>query len=213
MILQLPDGPPVPSWSRAAIHDTVAHIVSQRAYARNPQSSLLDRLTEWLGDLIARVLQSLGGVPHGRQIATGAAIVIALLVVARLVLASRLRSEDVALASGARARRVSTTDAWREADALARAGRHTEAAHALYRATLTLLAANGLVRLHESKTSGDYARELRAGGSVVHRAFRRFGAHYDRIIYGVGHCDAAGYAALVADARPVFDAPLVERAA
>ena len=213
MMLQLPGGPAVPSWSREAIHDTVAVIARQRGYARDARSSLLERFFQWIGDLFELLTQSLGSVPHGRRVAAVLAIVLAVLVLARLLFASRLRSEEAAGAAPRRAGRLTTTEVWREAESLAAAGRHTEAAHALYRATLTLLAANGLVRLHESKTSGDYARELRRLGSSVYEAFRTFGARYDRIIYGTGSCDAAGYAALVAAARPVFDAPPRERAA
>jgi hypothetical protein len=105
------------------------------------------------------------------------------------------------------------TDSWREAEALAKSGQFTEAAHSLYRATLNVLSANGLVRLHESKTSGDYARELRRRGAPAHTAFRRFGARYDRIMYGTGVCDAASYDALLEDARAVAASHAHERAA
>ena len=57
-------------------------------------------------------------------------------------------------------------------------------------------AAAGTIRLHPSKTSGDYARELHAGGSPVHGEFRQFGRRYDRVLFGVGTCDAATYATL-----------------
>ena len=213
MMFQLPGGPAVPSWSRAAIHDTVAAITRQRGYQRNARASLLERFFDWIGGLFERFSQSLGEVPYGRRIATVLAIVLAVLVLARLIFAARLRDGADTGAAPRRAVRVTTTEAWREAESLAAGGRYTEAAHALYRATLTLLAANGLVRLHESKTSGDYARELRRRGSPAYAAFRRFGARYDRIIYGEGRCDERGYRELVEAARPVFDAPPGERAA
>lgn len=213
MMVQLPGGPAVPSWSHAAIHDTVAAITRQRGYLRNARVSLFERFVDWLGGLFERFSQSLGSVPYGRQIATVVAIVVVVLVLARLLFAARLRDGGEVGDAPRRAARVTTTEAWREAEALAANGRHTEAAHALYRATLTLLSANGLVRLHDSKTSGDYARELRRRGSPAYAAFRRFGSRYDQIIYGQGRCDARGYRELVDLARPVFDAPPGERAA
>ncbi|HUQ82697.1 MAG TPA: DUF4129 domain-containing protein, partial [Gemmatimonadaceae bacterium] len=79
---------------------------------------------------------------------------------------------------------------------LAAAGNYTDAAHLLYRGLTERLAASELIRLHESKTSGDYARELRAAGSPVHAEFRQFGRRYDRALFGIGVCDAPTYAAL-----------------
>ena len=61
----------------------------------------------------------------------------------------------------------------------------------------------GLIRLHDSKTSGDYARELLRRGSSSYASFRRFGALYDRIIYGAGVCDATEYATLFVAARAI----------
>jgi hypothetical protein len=194
-------------WPRAAIHDTVAAIVRQPAYHRSVGTTLLDRVWGWIADMYSRLVETLGTVPHGRVVATIAAGTIVLLVVARIVYAARLRGiSAMSLASGrGRSGTSSSADPWREAEQLAAAGQFTEAAHALYRATVAMLAAAGLVRRHESKTSGDYARELRRRGAPAYTAFRRFGGRYDRIIYGTGVCDAAAYDALLADARAVLD--------
>lgn len=211
MLLQAATAPS-PSWPRAAIHDTVAAIVRQLPYRRDIQNTLLDRLLQSIDEAFARLFGALRGVPHGRQAAVVAAVVLALLVVARIVYAARLRTgverRRTVFASGAEA-----ADPWREAEHLAREGRYTDAAHALYRATLAGLAARGLVRLHESKTTGDYARELRRRTAASYAVFRRFGSRFDRIIYGTGSCDAESYDALLADARAVLDAGRSERAA
>ena len=192
-------------WPRAAIHDTVAAIVRQPAYRRSLGTTLLDRVLEWIGDWYSRLVAALGTVPHGRVVATVAAATIALLVVARIAYAARLRGTSaMSLARGRGKQRVAT-DPWREAERLAAAGQFTEAAHALYRATVAILASQGLVRRHDSKTSGDYARELRRRGAPAYAAFRRFGSRYDRIIYGTGMCDAPSYDALLADARAVLE--------
>jgi hypothetical protein len=201
LVLQAPDA----TWTRAAIHDTVAAIVRQPAYHRSLGTTLLDRVLGWIADAYSRLVEALGSVPHGRVVATIAAATVALLVVARIVYASRLRGISTMSLASRRGRSATSSDSWREAEQLAAAGQFTEAAHALYRGTVSLLAAQGLVRRHDSKTSGDYARELRRRGAPAYAAFRRFGVRYDRIIYGTGMCDAPGYDALLADARAVLE--------
>lgn len=201
LVVQVPDA----IWPRAAIHDTVAAIVRQPAYRRSLGTTLLDRVLGWIGDWYSRLVTALGSVPHGRVVATIAAATVGLLVVARIAYAARLRGTSAMSLVRSRSKRGMATDPWREAEQLAAAGQFTEAAHALYRATVAILASQGLVRRHESKTSGDYARELRRRGAPGYVAFRRFGSRYDRIIYGTGTCDAAGYDALVGDARAVLE--------
>ena len=192
-------------WPRAAIHDTVAAIAKQQAYRRGLGSTLLDRMLAWIGDWYSRLVAALGTVPHGRVVATVAAATVAALVVARIVYAARLRGTSAMSITRSRGRRATATDPWREAEQLASDGRFTEAAHALYRATIATLASQGLVRRHDAKTTGDYARELRRRGAPEYTAFRGFGRLYDRIIFGTGTCDAAGYEALLADARAVLE--------
>lgn len=206
--MQAPDA----GWPRAAIHDTVAAIVRQPSYRRGLGTTLLDRPLGWIGDWYSRLVAALGTVPHGRVVATIAAATVALLVIARIAYAARLRGTSTTSIANGRSRRGTAADPWREAEQLAAAGQFTEAAHALYRGTVTILASQGLVRRHEAKTSGDYARELRRRGAPAYTAFRAFGLRYDRIIYGTGTCDAAGYDALLAEARAVLERP-GERAA
>jgi hypothetical protein len=201
LLVQIPNA----IWPRAAIHDTVAAIVRQPAYRRSFGTTLLDRVLGWIGDAYSRLVAALGTVPHGRVVATIAAATVALLVVARIAYAARLRGVSATSLASGRGRSATSTDSWRDAEQLAAAGQFTEAAHALYRGTVAMLATRGLVRRHDSKTSGDYARELRRRGAPAYAAFRRFGARYDRIIYGTGLCDAAGYDALLADARAVLE--------
>jgi hypothetical protein len=166
---------------------------------------------QWIGEAYTRLVEALAGVPHGRLVATVAVCTVGALIVARIAYAARLRGTAVDMPNEIRARGTSATDPWRDAEQLAAEGRFTEAAHALYRAAVVVLASHGLVLLHESKTSGDYARELRRRGSPVHASFRRFGQRYGRIIYGTGECSATDYAALLEDARTL--APAAERAA
>jgi hypothetical protein len=213
MAQHVPPSGGVTIWPRTAIHDTVAAIVKQRAYRRDVARTLLDRILDWLSDIFVRVVNAIGEIPHGRAIATIAFAIVVVLILARVLYSGRLRTSEEDQTLFGRGVSTSSTDPWRDAEMLAANGQFTEAAHALYRAALAMLAVKGLVRLHESKTSGDYARELRRRGAPVHAPFRRFGARYDRIIYGAGECDAMQYAALLDDARALAIVRDSERAA
>lgn len=202
---------PVPHlWPATAVHDTVAAVMRQHAYQRSLRVSLLDRFLAWLADQWRRLAEALGGIPHGRSVAVAMAVVLVAIVVGRIVYAARLREDEVRAARLRVTPRGTTTAPWEEAQRLAAAGRYEEAAHALYRALLQVLVVRERLRLHPSKTSGDYARELRARGSASYASFRQFGRRYDRILFGVGACDAAAYEQLLGDARPVLEG---ERAA
>lgn len=208
MLLQLPPAPADP-WPASAIHDTVAAIVRHRAYHRSLRTSLFERLWTAFWDWVERFFTAVRSTPHAREWTIFLVIAVAALVVARVLYVAKFRGDDVAdhATGGTRRRGV---DHWALATRAAAEGRYTDAAHALYRALLQRLAARERLRLHPSKTAGDYARELRAVGASSYPAFRDFGRRYDRIIYGEGTCDAAGYDALLRAATPLLD---LERAA
>jgi len=86
---------------------------------------------------------------------------------------------------------------------LASSGDYTSAAHALYAAMLESAARQQQIRLHPSKTVGDYVRELRSQSSSLFQRFREFGRSYEVVIYGIGWCDADRYRQLYALAVPV----------
>lgn len=201
--------PPAGPWPASAIHDSVAAIVRQRAYHRSVRASLFDRIAQAFFDWLDRVFGAIRGTPHAREWTIAIVVALAALIVARVVWAAKFRDEDFAerTAGGQRRRGI---DHWAAANQAAAEGRFTDAAHALYRALLQRLAARERLRLHPSKTAGDYARELRAVGAASYPAFRDFGRRYDRIIYGAGVCDAGGYEALLRAATPLLE---LERAA
>jgi hypothetical protein len=204
----LPQGNPAP-WAASAVRDTVAAIAAQAEYRRSLRDSVMQRLMRWLGDVINELFGYFRDSSAGRIVTTSLVVLLVLLVIARIVVAARAGEDETALAF-ARRQRVRSYDPWGDAANFARAGRHTEAAHSLFAAVLQLLAARGEVRPHPSKTAGDYARELRLGGSPRARAFHVFRVRYDRIIYGSGVCTPEEYAALLGEAQPFV--PL-ERAA
>jgi len=180
-------------WPIATIQDTVAAIISQRAYQRSLKATLLDRILDWIAGLLQRFFSSIRTIPNAKWIILGLAIAAVLAISARIWLGSeaeerrrRQRPESVRGAG----------DPWADAERLAAQGDYTAAAHLLYRGLTERLAAADQIRLHPSKTSGDYARELRVRGFPAHNEFRQFGRRYDHVIFGTGTCDAATYAVL-----------------
>ena len=198
-MLQLQSGG---EWPAQAVRDTVAAIARQDAYQRSLGSTLWRRLWQVVSGWIDALFELFAGSVSGRTVTIALLVVLGLLVLARIavvLLASREHDEAGALPASARVR-----DARAEAERMAAAGRFTEAAHALLRALLGSLADRGDVRLHDSKTTGDYARELDRNGSPRRAIFRSFRRRYDRVIYGAGECSADEFAALMRDAEPVL---------
>lgn len=193
----------------AAVRDTVVEIARQAAYRRTIRTSLVQRAWRWLEAMLQRFFDALPELPHARAILIAAVIVLALLVVLRIVYAARLRGEKVGRIHPGRSGRVALLDPAAEARRLAAEGAFAAAAHALYRALLDQVARGERLRLHPSKTSGDYARELRARRSPLHEPFRRFGRHYDRVLFGDTRVTADAYKALLADAEPLLYASKV----
>jgi hypothetical protein len=96
-------------------------------------------------------------------------------------------------------------DPWLEAERLAAAGDFMGASHALYQAVIRRLAGTERIRLHASKTSGDYVRDLRRRGSMLTASFQQFGRRFDRVVFGKGVCTSEDYHALRADALAIPD--------
>jgi hypothetical protein len=188
-------------WPPAAVHDTVASVVNARAFQRSLQMSLAQRLYRWVADGIEALVEFLRGSGPARWIAIGFTVLLVLLVVARFLLAARARTEDIDRDEPGRRGR-SGEDPWRAAERLAAAGQFEEAAHALYRGVVESVARTDRLRLDPSKTSGDYARELRARGSVRQTPFRKFARRFDVAVYGHGGCTAAAITELMQLAEP-----------
>jgi hypothetical protein len=188
-------------WSPAAVHDTVAAVVSARAFQRPLQTSLAQRLFRWVADALDALMDFLRGSGPARWIAIGFAVLLVLLVVARFLLAARAREEDVERGAHARRGRAGE-DPWRAAERLAAAGQFEEAAHAIYRGVVESLGRVERLRVEPSNTSGDYARELRARGSARLAPFRLFARRFDVAVYGHGGCTAEAIADLARLAEP-----------
>jgi len=190
-------------WPAPAVHDTVAAIARQAAYSRTLGTTLWRQLSDWLERMLGDFLDQFRGSSAGRVVTVILLVLLGALVVARFVVAWRSSRED-AVAGDGFVRRGTTPDFWSEAERLAATGRFTEAAHALFAALLTSFAQRGEIRLHASKTAGDYARELARHRNPAQSSFQAFRRRYDRVIYGLGTCDADEYEALLRDARPLL---------
>lgn len=161
-------------------------------------------MLDWLGDLLRRLFGAIPSVPNAKWIILGIAILAVVAIAARFVFANEAEERR----RRARSRTVfGGADPLIEAERLAAAGDYTEAAHLLYRAVTERLAAAEQIRLHPSKTSGDYARELRTRGSSSYQPFREFSRRFDVAVFGHGGCDAV----LIDDLRRLA-APFTARA-
>lgn len=198
MMLQASD------WSNKAIHDTVAAIASQAKYRRSPTSTLWSEVIQWVMDRINEFYRFFAGSGVGRTVVYILAAILVLVMVARIFIAYRdermLKSRTLVRRDGR-----SVIDYLKEAERFAAAGNYTAAGHALFAALLDTLAARGEVRVHSSKTTGDYHRELRRKQSASAPKFQQFRSIYDRLVYRDARIDEQHYRALYEAAIPLLD--------
>lgn len=149
--------------------------------------SLLDRIREWIGSWLQSLFSAIGHSPFAKYTLAAAAVLLVCGILAHLLLGGYVPG-----ASDAPWRRRAhgdDVDAWALAQRLAAEGQYTEAAHALYTALLARVAARVSLRLHPSKTAGDYARDLRGTAPSLFGPFREFARSYEVAIYGLGAVD------------------------
>ncbi|MCE2942914.1 MAG: DUF4129 domain-containing protein [Gemmatimonadota bacterium] len=194
-------GPPDP-WTDQAIRDTVTAITRDPSYGRVASRSLVSRLLGWIGDRLQEILEQFRGNPVLQRVAIALLVLVAVVLVARWVIEWRTSTED-AEADDGRAR-VPGGSPWHLAQREAAAGRFDAAAHALFEAVIAALARQGAVRVHPSKTIGDYARELATRRHPLAGRFRALRQHYERCIYGDRRVTADDYAALLTLAEPML---------
>lgn len=195
---------PPQHWTADAIHDIVAEIVRDRGYRRSVLGSVFGRVAMAIYEALNWLEKTVQRIPGGRTTVITVITVIALLIVARILLASEWRNEGLARRRAGTGK-AGRFDPWSEAERLAASGDYTAAAHALYQAVLRRVAGSERIRLHASKTSGDYWRELRRRGSPVAGAFRIFGRRFDRVIFGVGECSPEEFDAMLREAYAVAE--------
>ncbi len=180
----------------SAIADTVAAVFRGRAFAAHHSVSLGALIADWIWNFIIRVLGFTAEHP-GIGVVLRAGLILALAAFAvRIVYGLLLRrSPSITLRRSLDARQI--RDWWIVAEELAARHDYTAAAHALYMALLTAAVRHGSVSIHDSKTTGDYLREVRRkpGPFDVGR-FSEFTRSYETVIYGAGTCDPPRYTSL-----------------
>ena len=188
-----------------ALRDTIAAVFSQPAYERGLRETVLDRILDWIAEMWRRMTSGIGESSFAQRAALVLFVLGVIAVVARaLYLAHASRVARAEAAQGGRARGGTYAgDAWAQAQALAAAGQFTDAAHALYAAILDAIARRERVRLHPSKTVGDYGRELRRRSSTLFPTYRDFARLYEVVVYGLGSCDETRYQRLRALATEI----------
>jgi hypothetical protein len=189
------------AWPPGVVHDTVAAVVNSPAFRKSLQTTLAQRFLRWLLDGLETLMDFLRESAPARWAAMAFGLLLVLLIVGRFLLAARARDDDMGAGEGTRVGKGGD-DPWRGADALLAAGRLEEAAHALYRGVVESVTRTEKLRLDPSKTSGDYARELRTRGSPRLSAFRAFARRFDFAVYGHGGCDANALRELASLAEP-----------
>ena len=202
--VQIPD-----STIRAAV-DTV---FTQPAFNR---FSLWQRFWGWVGEVLLRLLALLdpllsilrkSPLLYWTVITLLALILLAIVARAGYLWRQRRLFDAASRAWESSPLRRAGRDPWAAAEELSARGEFTDAAHALYAALLESAARRQQIRLHPSKTAGDYVRELRNRSSAIFSLFRDFARSYESVIYGIGVCDAERYQRLYALAGAVVRQP------
>ena len=188
----------VPAIAESAIADTVAAVF--RAPELNPGGRWgfpsLFWWTKYLDFSLDPVV--------ARRIGVALVAVVAIIALIHYT-RKRLLDREPRMGAGDILRSGRSRDAWIVAQELAAAGDFTGAAHALYIALIGSLAKRDLLRLHPSKTIGDYLRELRRRPTAPIGAVHDFARTYELVAYGLRPCDADRYARLHALAARVMN--------
>ncbi|MBC7788493.1 MAG: DUF4129 domain-containing protein [Anaerolineae bacterium] len=202
--------------SDLSIADTVTAVFSASGYRQKGEWWVTRKLADWW-DAGWRALRRLWD-PIGDAAAQSPLLkwlMIAVLAIAAGAIIGRIayalyRRRGFGMTEGGSTARPSRVrgarDSWGASQLLAAEGDFTGAAHALYEALLEHGARQGQLRLHPSKTVGDYVRELRSRSSSMFSRFRDFGRSYDVVIYGMGECDRERYDRLRSLALPIIGA-------
>src|SRR3954470_16323855 len=82
------------AWSPDAVHDTVEAVVRGAAFRRSLQTSVAERLMQWLSESLSRLAHVLRGAPAARTVALGVVAALVLVIVVRLVVAARARDAN-----------------------------------------------------------------------------------------------------------------------
>lgn len=182
--------------SNSAIADTVAAVLRSRDFVAHNTVSIGQLVAEWIWSAVVRFLGFTASHPAVGFVLKLTLGAILLVILARIAYGLLVRYSPATLG---RQHFDSDrgTDWWHTAQQRASDNDYTGAAHALYLALLGIAARRGLVSLHESKTTGDYLREIRRRPDAIDLPrFADFTRSYETVIYGIGICDQERYTRL-----------------
>lgn len=190
-------------WAARQIHDTVAAIAREPAYAVPIRRSLFGRLLRWLFERFADLLALFGGSQRARLSVIIAVALVVIALVGRVLVA---RQAEARRRTGASLRAVGSErrDYWVLADELAKAGNFVGGCHAVYLAVLDSMARAGALTFHASKTPGDYARDVRQRRAGIANEFRAFVREFELAVFGPTPPAASTYASLRQSAERVM---------
>ena len=170
-------------WTAKQIHDTVAAIVRQPAYTVPVRQSILGRVLVTVFRWIRDLLEQIKAWPNARYLLIAAIVLVVIVIAGRIVIAQQIEARR-RIGVGLRAIGGERRDYWALGAELDAAGNYVGACHAVYVGVLDALTRTGAVRYHASKTSGDYARDLRQRQSPVAGDFAAFARQFDRSVFG-----------------------------
>jgi hypothetical protein len=175
----------------ARLREILARPEYHVAQSRPWWDQLLAPVSDFVGYVLARLIQVLGDTTSGREGTLGLAVLAICLALAtsvavyliRTVRLSVLRDSRVGLASLAE-RRDRSERLWQTAQQLAAAGDLTEAVRLLYLSALYALDERALLHVENSLTNREHARALIRLHPCLGRTFFEVVDHYDRVRYG-----------------------------
>lgn len=157
---------------------------------------LLETFLEWLLAPVREVARGRGTwIEVAVTLVAVAAIVAGIVFVVRVVRLHMVREASLG-GRAAAARRQRSDGLWREAHALAEAGRFAEAARALYLSALYALEEHDVLAVHEALTNREHAARLVHLRPGAGRLFADVVGRYDRLRYGNYPLDASTFAEL-----------------
>ncbi len=177
------------TWPPGAVHDSVRAVLRDPAFRRSLRRTLIDRLMVWIMEWLSRLERAARHLPSLRSIGLTLVALIVLFVIVRTLLGARERADETN--QRLRRRGANTQEnPWEVADQLTSQGQFEDAAHALYRGVLLTISRTERIRLDPSRTSGDYARELRRRNASSVTMFRAFTRRFESAVYGHERCTA-----------------------
>lgn len=198
---------PVQGWvDEAPVREALAEVYRRPEFLSAEKKTLFEILSEWLVRWLGTVEGS--APPWVSRVLIGLVAALGLLLLAQIAWAARglfaRPRRPTARAAGAAPERPEPARHRRSAEEAAARGEYVAAVRALYRYALARLHERGRVRYDESKTGGDYLREL-ARAPDRGETFARFLSDVERVLFGGRPCGADQYDRLSGMADAVAD--------